>query len=191
MAANVSNVSHKNLKPAKRYSKALVDIIQGADVSFAKELQEGLEFVVKTVEENPELKDFILNPVVSKGDKKEVLGEIFKENVPEQVLSFLYLLSDNSRLDILPEISASFKEDVDKLQNIVRAKVISAIELEDNQKNVLKEKLCSKTGAKIEAEYETDSSILGGIIIKIKDTVIDLSIKKRIENLKYLKTGER
>lgn len=181
------NVLHKNLKPAKRYSKALMEMLSDRknDTEFAAKFQEEFEFVVKTVEENLELKNFISNPVISCGDKKDVLGQIFKGNVSAEILNFLFLLSENSRLDILPDILASFREEIDKLQNILRAKVTSAIELDDAQKSALTEKLRSKTGADIEPEYNIDSSILGGIIIKIKDTVIDLSIKKKIENLKH------
>ncbi len=182
-----ANVSHKNLKPAKRYSKALIELVSARadfNIEFALKLQEELNFVVKTVEENLELKNFILNPVISKADKKDVLKEVFKESLSSDMLNFFFLLTENSRLDILPEILASFKEDIDTLQNIVRARVTSAIELDNAQKEALGEKLKTKTGVRVEPEYVIDNSILGGIIIKIKDTVIDLSIKKRIENLK-------
>lgn len=190
-----ANVSHKNLKPAKRYSKALIELVStnnqdAFSAENVKKLQDELNFVAKTVEENSELKNFIQNPVVSKSDKKEVLEKIFKDAVSKQLISFLFLLAENSRLDILSDIAVSFNEETDRLQNIVRAKVISAVELDETQKNALIEKLQNKihteTGtAKVVPEYEINGAILGGIIIKINDTVIDLSIKKKIENLKY------
>lgn len=187
----VANVSHKNLKSAKRYSKALVELAltnDGFNTEYALKLQEKLEFVVKTVEGSAELKNFILNPVVSKKDKKDVLEKIFKGSISEQILNFLFILADNSRLDILPDIFISFSDSMDNFQNIVRARVTSAIELEEAQKKMLTEKLQNKISSiknvKIESEYDIDKSILGGLIIKIKDTVIDLSIKKKIENLK-------
>jgi len=187
-------ISCKNLKPARRYSKALIELVQaneGFNAEYGLKLKEELEFAAKTLNENAEFKNFIQNPVISKADKKDVLNKIFGGRVSEHILHFLFLLTENNRINMLQDIVLSFSEDTDKLQNIVRAKVASAVELNDVQKNALLEKLQAKARVKIVPEYETDEAVLGGIIIKINDTVIDLSIKKKIENLKYLKTGER
>ena len=187
MAATV----YKNLKPAKMYSKALVELIQDCFKNDGNKFKEcankasgELEFIVKTIQGNSELQNFILNPVISKGDKKDVLNEIFKDSVSERILNFVILLCDNNRLDILSDILSSFKDDINKLQNILPVEITSVIELNAGQKKELIEKLQNKIRAEITPEFRIDETILGGLIIKINDTVVDLSIKKRIENLK-------
>ena len=181
----------KNLKPAKRYSKALLELLQdsaakdGADFKEAsKKMYDEFEFVVKTVRENSELQNFILNPVVSYGDKKDVMSQIFTGKVSSLTVNFLSLLAENNRLNILDDILFSFKDDINKLQNIVPAVITSVIELDLEQKKKLVERLQNKIKAEITPEFRLDEAILGGLVIKINDTVIDLSIKKKIENLK-------
>ena len=181
----------KNLKPAKRYSKALLELLQdsavkdGADFKEAsKKMYDEFEFVVKTVRENSELQNFILNPVVSYGDKKDVMSQIFTGKVSSLTVNFLSLLAENNRLNILDDILFSFKDDINKLQNIVPAVITSVIELDLEQKKKLVENLQNKIKAEITPEFRLDEAILGGLVIKINDSVIDLSIKKKIENLK-------
>ena len=93
-------------------------------------------------------------------------------------------MNENSRLDILEEIFSSFIGFFDEEKNILNAYITSAIELTDEQKQNLVSKLQNKTGKAINPEYKLDNTIMGGFIIKINDTVIDLSLKNRIENLK-------
>lgn len=179
MTAEMKN-SIKNLKAAKRYSKALLEISEANETSY-----EELNFVSNTIETNPPLRAFILNPVVSKQDKADVLAGLFKGKISDTLLNFTLVLNDESRLNILNEIISSYENDINKKNNTLKAEVTSAIELNDELKNSLIEKLQNKTGKKIIARYAVDKGILGGIIVKINDTVIDLSIKKKLENLKF------
>ena len=96
----------------------------------------------------------------------------------------LFRSAENNRLNILDDILFSFKDDINKLQNIVPAVITSVIELDLEQKKKLVENLQNKIKAEITPEFRLDEAILGGLVIKINDTVIDLSIKKKIENLK-------
>lgn len=174
--------SIKNLKPAKRYAEALMELSCGT-LSYDK-IYEDLNFVLNTISQNWDLADFLNSPPVSKADKKDVLDKIFKGKIEEPVLSFLFLLNENSRLSILRDIFSAFKNFVDEEKNILNADIISAVELNEVQKQNLVSKLQNKTGKAINPEYKLDNTIMGGFIIKINDTVIDLSLKNRIENLK-------
>lgn len=112
------------------------------------------------------------------------MSQIFTGKVSSLTVNFLSLLAENNRLNILDDILFSFKDDINKLQNIVPAVITSVIELDLEQKKKLVEKLQNKIKAEITPEFRLDKAILGGLVIKINDTVIDLSIKKKIENLK-------
>ncbi len=177
-------VSSKNSKSAKRYAKALIELAS-KDVSFDK-IYFDMNFIIGIISKNPDLANFLETPVISKNDKKDVLEKIFLNRVCEPVLNFLFLLNENSRLNILDDICASFKEYLDEEKNILNVYVTSCVELSYEQKNALKTKLEARLGKNINTEYNIQNSVLGGLIIKINDTVIDLSLKKRIENLKKI-----
>ncbi len=171
----------KNLKPAKRYAKALLELSHSELP--ADKIYQDIKFSADTIMQNAELQSFLANPVVSKEDKKDVLQKIFNGKIDAAVLNFLFLLNENSRLEILDDICLSFKELLDEEKNILNVFVTSAIELNEGQKSALKTKLENKFNKAINPEYAINADILGGLILKINDTVIDLSIKKRIENL--------
>jgi len=174
--------SIKNLKPAKRYAEALIESSNG-NLSIDK-IYEDLSLILNTVNENEDLKNFLNFPPVSKADKKDVLSKIFSDKVDKPILNFLFLLNENSRLNILDDIFYVFKEFSDDKKNIQKAFITSAYPLNEAQKEKLIIKLQEKTGKIIEPEFGLEGGLIGGFIIKINDTVIDLSLKKRIENLK-------
>lgn len=171
----------KNSKSAKRYAKALLELSHSE--LFADKIYEDIKFILDTMEQSVELKGFLASPVVSVEDKKDVLQKIFNGKIDDSVLNFLLLLNENSRLEILEDIELSFKELLDEERNILNVAVTSAIELNEEQKNILKTKLENKFNKAVNSSYDINTDILGGLILKINDTVIDLSIKKRIENL--------
>lgn len=173
--------SSKNLKTAKRYAKALIEL-QSEELNLDKIFQD-ITFASDTISSNLELKNFVSAPSISKQDKKDVIEKIFKDRIDARILNFLFLLNENLRLEILEDICFSFKEFFDEKRNIVNASVICAIEPDNEQKEVLRAKLQDKLQKTVNLEFMLDSSIIGGLIIKINDTVIDLSLKKRIENL--------
>ncbi len=181
----------KNLKPAKRYALALMETAESFDV---QEIYDVMQFILNTINQNEELYTFLNSPVIKKEDKTAVLSEIFSKicmqtKTPLQncVLNFLNLLIENNRFIILPEIVKCLQDDINESKNALRASITSVIELSENEKFALLDKLKQKTGKEILPEFSIDKNILGGIVIKINDTVIDLSVKKRIENLKTLK----
>ncbi len=173
----------KNLKPAKRYADALMDL--SSDVSRLQVCQD-LEFVSGNILKNDELKDFLFSPVVSRADKTDVLRQIFLGKISEPVLNFLFLLVENNRLNILDDVLFCLKQDIDKIQNVLRADILSAVELNSDEREAVISKLKIKTKMEILADFRVDETLLGGIVIKINDTVIDLSLKKRLKNLKEM-----
>lgn len=173
----------KNLKPAKRYAMALLDIASNFSVD---EIFENLKFAVELIKENDEAQAFFENPVISKKDKKEVVGQIFEGKVLTPVLNFLNLLIENDKFDIVEDVLYCFEREAMEANNVVKAFVSSAIELSEIQKDKIKQTLEQKLSKNVVPEFLTDEGILGGFVIKINDTVIDLSLKKKISNLKNL-----
>lgn len=175
----------KNLKPARRYSKALFELTK--ELGGFEDVYKDLGFIQETICKNPELANFLNNPIISKADKNEVLREIFTGKTQAKLLDFLSLLNEENRLDLLGEIILAYKEENNRVNNILKAGVTSAIELNETQKKQIVSKLEHKfEGKTIKPEFMLNKEILGGLIVKINDTVIDLSLKNKLKNLKNM-----
>lgn len=164
---------------AKRYSDALLDLSQDSD-KIRKELEE----IVDTLSSSQDLKDFMSNPVISIEDKKSVIEKIFAGKIDKTLLNFLKLLVDKDRFNLIDEILESYSKDVDKQKNIQKVSVISAIELDEELKSKLINKLAQKLNKNIELETQLDKDIIAGLVIKTEDNVIDMSLKHKFEEMK-------
>lgn len=165
----------KNTKVAKRYATGLLKL--GGD--FSKELLLAFE----TINGNFELKAFLTNPVYSKKDKNDVLTSVFASLIDEKILNFLKLLVEANRIDILGAILKSYNDFLDEKRSLLRVKVVSAIEVGKDKKDKILKKLQEKLNAKIAADFEIDENIFGGLIFKIGDKIVDLSISKKFDEL--------
>lgn len=164
---------------AKRYSDALLELSQDSD-KIRKELEE----IVDTLSSSQNLKDFMSNPVISIEDKKSVIEKIFAGKIDKTLLNFLKLLVDKDRFNLIDEILESYSKDVDKQKNIQKVSVISAIELDEELKSKLINKLAQKLNKNIELETQLDKDIIAGLVIKTEDNVIDMSLKHKFEEMK-------
>ncbi len=105
------------------------------------------------------------------------------EEVPAKFKNFTKVLAENKRFVLLPEIATLFIEEVKKSNNTVTAEVFSAKPLTEESITLLLTQLAKRYGTKVEASIKVDESLIGGAIIKIGDTVIDGSVKGRLEQL--------
>ena len=162
---------------SKIYANSLLDIGLNSDVvidNFS---------VIRDVYEISEFKTMISNPVIDNTKKYEVIDEIFKNKIDDKMISFIKILIQKERFGEINEIISAYKDIVDDKNNIVRADVISAVELSDDYKSLIAEKLQTKYQKTIISDWIIDDSIIGGLVIKIKDDIFDNSIKSKIEKI--------
>lgn len=162
---------------SKIYANSLLDIGLNSDVvidNFS---------VIRDVYEISEFKTMISNPVIDNTKKYEVIDEIFKNKIDDKMISFIKILIQKERFGEINEIISAYKDIVDDKNNIVRADVISAVELSDDYKSLIAEKLQTKYQKTIISDWIVDDSIIGGLVIKIKDDIFDNSIKSKIEKI--------
>lgn len=167
---------------AKKYSLALFEL--GREQKKLAECKKGLEEVIKTINEYNDLKKILLHPRVMPDDKKKVIQDIFTSSIPGEVLNFLKLLIDKRRELYLDVIYKHFLGLVNEEENILEVEVTSAIELSDELKDKLQNKLVKLLNSKIIIKEKTNPEIIGGMILKIGDRVIDGSIRHDLESLK-------
>ena len=166
----------------RRYAAALYNAASNAGVVDAVESDLGL--VGGTVNSSPELRELMFTPVVPRRKKQEILAEIFKGKIQDVTLAYLNLLIDKNREEALAYTEDEYVLLANQARGVVRAEVVSAIELDNAQQTRLVEKLSAATGKAIELATRVDPDIAGGVIVRIGDTVIDCSIRGQLAELK-------
>ncbi len=150
-------------------------------ISLMLEEVSGLQAVLS---ENKELAVLMNNPKVSKEERVEIIKNIFEGRISKDLLSFLELLIQKGRYENVEEILAYFIDKVRDAKGIGTAYVTTAVELESDKKEQIKNRLLATTSYdKIEVFYQVDPALIGGMVIRIKDRVVDSSIKTKLEGM--------
>lgn len=181
----------KNLAIARRYAKALMLI--GTEDGEAETYRNELDGFAKLITENKDLEQAVCNPLYNTAARKQVLMAIIdKLSISAVMTSFLLLLFDKGRMKFISDINEFYHKLADELKGLTRANLISASELTTETVEQIRESLSNMTGKNIILELEQDPEIIGGIITKIGDLVLDGSVKTQLLNMKKsLKRGER
>ncbi|NLM96861.1 MAG: F0F1 ATP synthase subunit delta [Halanaerobiaceae bacterium] len=166
---------------AKKYSLALFEL--GKEENKLTEFREQLEIITNTIEENTDLKKMLFHPLITPEDKKKILQELFSSAVSDEILNFLKILLEKRREKYIRAILNDFTALMNKENGILEVEVISAVELSAELKDKLEQKLINLSGYKIILKERVSPDIIGGLILKIGDQVIDGSIRHDLELL--------
>lgn len=169
-------------KAARRYAKALLQSALEQDI--LDDVEKDIRFVLNTVEDSRELVVFLKSPIIKKEDKQQALSKIFGEHISDETKSLLRLLSEKNRENLLEDICLGFLDLFNEHKGIIQVEVTTAYELGDSQRDELQKVLVSSTGKKVEMNVTVDPEIIGGVIVRVDDTVTDGSVKHKIRMLK-------
>ena len=134
--------------------------------------------------DNPELSKLLNHPKISKEEKITVVGQIFEGKISKELLGLINMIVEKDRNNAMEDIFSYFIDRVKEYKNIGVAKVTSAIELSDAQKAQVEKRLLETTGyVKFEISYDVDKDLIGGMVIRIGDRVVDSSIRTRLYEL--------
>lgn len=166
----------------KEYGAALFMLAseEGARDEYAKALED-LRVIFK---ESPEYLSFLASPGISLGERLAAIETAFADLVPTYVLSYVQLLCEKGRIENFFEAADEYKALLDASKHISCAKVTSAVELTDNEKSKLYNKLKSMSGGDVNMEYVVDSSIMGGVIVELDGKIMDGSLRHRLREVK-------
>ena len=168
---------------AKRYAKALFGLGQEND-SYRQYGQELMEFA-NFCQDNLDFGNAIANPAFAIEDRKKVLDFVLeKSNFSDFVQNFLNLLLDKNRIGAINDISEYFSTLTDEASNIARADIITARPLKDEALKKIEKSLEDLTTKKIQSNVMEDEDLIGGVMVKIGDLVLDGSVKAQLEGLK-------
>ena len=175
---------------AKRYARAFFEIADEA-----KQLENyfgELNGFSSIVEGNADLKEFLANPIFDQAEKKSVVESILqKTNISGITANFLKLLADKQRIVILKDIVEAYREMMDEALKTVRVTVKTAFPLSAELVKKLQDGLEMQTGKQVHMTIAEDQTLLGGIIVRVGDTLYDNSIRTQLNNIRNLLGEER
>ena len=168
---------------AKTYGDALFTL--ALDENKTDALYEEVTDLQDILKSNPELKALMNHPKITRDEKLKVVEDVFKGRLDDELTGFLVLLLKKDRYSELDAILEYFTAKVKEYKGIGVAYVTSAVELKDSQKDEIKNKLLSTTDYRqMEMHYVVDKDVIGGVVIRLGDKVVDSSIRTRLENIK-------
>ncbi len=149
---------------------------------------EAVDTVYTVMRENPEYIEFLSSPAIPLAERCAAIDEAFS-TLPEHVVSFMKLLCENSRTKSICECFEEYKKLAIAASGCVNASVVSAVELDENQKEKLVAKLEKVTGKKVDAVYTVDKTLIGGMRIELDGKLYDGSVSKRLSEVKDVIIG--
>jgi F-type H+-transporting ATPase subunit delta len=172
-----------------QYANALADIVlqQGAAEPARKQLAD----FEAAYAESPELRNFLASPAVTRQEKHAVIEKLVARLGASRIIrNFLFVIVDNQRTHLLPQIAESFERVLMQRQGLAEADVVSAVELNNAQKSSLLKTLERLTGKKIQAKYALEPGLVAGAVVRIGDTIYDGSLRKRLNLLRAQLSAE-
>ena len=153
---------------------------------------------VKTaMDENPELFKLMGHPKIVKEEKVKIIEDIFAGQISGELVGLLRMIVEKGHFDEMDSVLDYFDDRVKEFKNIGTAYVTTAMELSDAQKAAVEKRLLETTKyVKFEMHYAVDSALIGGMVIRIGDRVVDSSVRTKLYDLTrelskiQLKAGE-
>jgi len=167
---------------ATKYSTALFNIVREKNlVDRAYEQFEQLDIIINR---DRTLLQFLLAPHILEDKKAALVREVFGPRVERLFLEFLLVLLEKHRIGFLHDIVREFRKLVEEARGIIKTRVVTAQPLTDDEQKRLVERLEARTGKTIRLVPRVDPSILGGMIVILKDQIIDGSVRHKLSILK-------
>ncbi len=167
---------------SKTYGDALFDL--ALEENRIDDYVAEVDALLTIFRDNPELSKLLNHPKISKEEKITVVGQIFEGKISKELLGLINIIVEKDRNNAMEDIFSYFIDRVKEYKNIGVAKVTSAVELSDAQKSQVEKRLLETTGyVKFEISYDVDKDLIGGMVIRIGDRVVDSSIRTRLYEL--------
>lgn len=139
--------------------------------------------VAAAVAADPSAAALIGSPRMNAEQLLSLFGDVLGDRMDKPVRGFLNVLMHYRRLELLPEIAAQFETLRRASEDRIKVRVTSAVEMDDAQREKLAARLKQRFGSEVVMETEVDADLIGGLIVRAGDKVIDASVRGRLEQL--------
>lgn len=168
---------------SKVYGEALFEV--AADHGNAVRLMNETAQLLKILEDNPDFDKLMKHPGIPKQEKLSMVEQVFRGRVDDDLTEFLKIVVTKERYGSLKAIIAYFTELVRESEKMGTAYVDTAVELTEAQRQAVRDKLLQTTSYQsVDVYYRVDPTLIGGMVIRIGDRVVDSSIRTKLEEMK-------
>ncbi|MFN2594829.1 MAG: ATP synthase F1 subunit delta [Actinomycetota bacterium] len=164
------------------YAEALFKVVQAEGE--VDRVEDELYRFGKLLEANHELKQALSDKGIDRAQREKVLDALLADKVSPHTLSMLQFIVGQGRARQLPQILETVSEIAAEARNSVVAEIRSAVPLDDGQRDGLQKALSKATGKNVTVKVLVDPTVIGGLVAKVGDTVIDGTVKRRLEQLR-------
>lgn len=166
---------------SERYALSLYEVAKQENM--AAEICETLGSVSDLFLQYPEYLKVLTTPSIGLADKKQAVEAVFAQHVHPYLLNFLLLLVDKRRIGLIHEMAQAYRDLYYLEAGICAVTAITAIALDDDQIEKLKNKMTSVTGKQIVLKNQVDPRVIGGVLVRIENKQIDDTIQTRLNEL--------
>lgn len=171
----------RDIKVASRYAKSLLGI--AVELNQLEDVHNDMQMISKVCNENNELVLLLKSPIINSDKKEAILTEIFGKKISQISNTFIAIILNKRRENIIPAIADAFILTYKEHKNITTAIVTTAVALSDAQKKAVIKLLNSQGKENVELKEIVNNEIIGGMILRVGDKQVDESIKRKLANL--------
>jgi F-type H+-transporting ATPase subunit delta len=169
---------------SSQYARAFADVVM-SDKLDTKDVDRQLADVLAVLGESKELREVFGNPSIPLESKLKVLDALTPRiGIAKQTRNFLAVLLQNDRIQAFESILAEYRSEINVRLHISEAVISSVRELNADEKSKIEARASALAGVQVRAVYKQDPSLLGGVVLRIGDTVYDGSVRGRLEELR-------
>lgn len=168
---------------ARNYAEVLLDLARkGGDLDGWGRM---IADVADAMQRDRTLRGFLETPRVGAEEKNAVLGKAFQDRMPRLLVRFLQMLVSNRRQMLIPEIATEYQALVDEVSGRVHAQVTLSREPDSEERESLARELSRVLGRQVVPHVTVNPEILGGVVVRVGDTVMDGSVRRRLAMLEH------
>jgi F-type H+-transporting ATPase subunit delta len=174
---------------ARNYAEALLELARKAND--LRGWGEMIDSVANGIESDRRLRIFLESPRVSAQQKNEIFQKAYGNVMPRSFVRFLQALVHNRRQMLIPEIAHEYHDLVDQVEGRIHASVTVARDADDNDRHLITQQLSRALGKDVVPHFHVNPAILGGVVVRVGDTVLDGSVRRRLATLRSRMLGSR
>lgn len=165
---------------ARRYAEAAFQLASRDDALDA--YGDGLNLAAQML--GGDVLAILRNPARPLRERTELVDTLFAERVPEPVLKLVGLLVQRGKIDRLPTVVAEYRRLLNRERGVVDAVATTAVALDASETEALARKVAQMTGRTVDLRVEVDEALIGGLTVRVGDTLYDASVRGRLERLR-------
>ena len=166
---------------AQVYARSLFEVASENDE--IDDIREQLGQFVSAMEEDRDLQVFFFSPYFSTKEKEDALDRAIS-GADESFVNFLKLLIENHRMPVIFRVRRAYEALWEEANRLLPVSVTSAVELDEETVRQLGDRIADQTGRRVELSAHVDPDILGGIVVRVGDSILDASVRNRLDQLR-------